>query len=184
MTTTPTLSPEALRPHLLRLANIALSLDDLYEASDGEVTEVAGLMEEFLSDEREICLESLVWWIRELNATSQACKDEAARISEVRRRLGKRTEFAKQTIRDLLGEMGVRKIDLGTFKISLRKGGQSVALSEQAPDGLVDLLEEEFQRIIPETVEPDKKAIAAALKDNRKVPFHSLVRGPDSVVIK
>lgn len=184
MTTRPTLTPQAIHPHLVRLDDVASSLDELYTASDGEVTPAADQMEEFLSMEREICLESLAWWIRELSATEDACKVEAKRLREVRERLGRRIAFAKQTIRDLLGDMGTRKVDLGTFMVSLRKGSQGVVRDEAAPEGIADLLDPRFQRVIPEKVEADKAEIAKALKADEEVPFHTLERGPDVVVIK
>lgn len=184
MTTTPQLSPDEIRPLIQRLDDVAATLDELYTTTDGEVTPAAEAMEAFLDNEREVCLQSLAWWIRELQATEAACKLEQDRLRAVRERLARRVGFAQQTIRDLLGDMGVRKIDLGTMLISLRKGAQSVQRSEDAPEGIADLLEPRFQRVIPEKVEPDKKAIATALKAGEEVPFHTLVRGLDSVVIK
>lgn len=184
MTTTPTLSPDQVRPLLVRLDDIASALDDLYTSSDGEVTSTAQHMEAFLTNEREVCLEALAWWMRELAATDLACKEEIARLQEVRHRVGRRDAFAKQTIRDLLKDMGTRKIDLGTFAISLRVGSQSVVALVGAPEGLVDILDDRFQRVVPEKVELDKKEIAKALKAGESVPFHALERGPDTVVVK
>lgn len=162
------------------MESLEIQFEQLVEENAGELTEATKLIQGWINTTTDDSVEALCWYLREAEAVVKACKDEAARLKAVEQLAGGRILWAKERLREIMRRRDTRKLEAGTFRVSLRKGSESAVPTE---DIVPSLLPEQFQRQINK-VEINKDAIKRALKAGETVDGWILQRGPDSVSVK
>jgi hypothetical protein len=172
---------ESIRRDVYELFRLADIVDRLYDATHGEETEDTAALDEFLAQDSARVLEALAEYVLDCQSKQEATRAEIARLNDRAATLAKREGWAREQIGDVLHRLGVRKAEAGTKTVSLRAGAQRVV-----DDGSADpsLLPEALTRTIPERIEPDKRAIAVALKNGEQVFGYRLERGAETVSVR
>lgn len=173
---------DSIRSAIFKLHDATEELDELYGATEGEVTDEAKALEAFLDEAGDNTLEALGEYVREAQGMTAIAKLEAKRLKAVVDRQVKRATWGEDLIRTLLERRGVRKLEVGTTTLSLRKKPETVHQVEA--EVVVALVPEKFHRTIPAKVELDKAKIGKALKAGEAVDGFELRRNPAGVVIK
>ena len=173
------IAPETIREELRALESLEIRYAELIEEQAGELTEATALVERWIATTTDDNVEALCWYLREAEGVVQACKDEQARLGAVKQRAADQVEWSKDRLREIMRRRDTKRIDVGTFRVSIRKGSQSAIPTE---DVVPALLPEKYQRHKP--VEVNKAAIAKDLKAEIPVEGWRLQRGPDSVSVK
>lgn len=112
---------------------------------------------------------------RKLSSELEMLVNEEKRIKELKTQKQNEVSRLKQQLKLAMQNAGMAKIDVGLFKVSTRKGVDSVNVIDQ------DKLPSQFLKT---TVAPDKTAIKAALKAGEKLDGAELVTGESSLIIK
>lgn len=112
---------------------------------------------------------------RKLSSELEMLVNEEKRIKELKSQKQNEVSRLKQQLKLAMQNAGMAKIDVGLFKVSTRKGVDSVNVIDQ------DKLPSQFLKT---TVAPDKTAIKAALKAGEKLDGAELVAGESSLIIK
>ena len=107
----------------------------------------------------------------DLLANSAAAKAESDRLSRIARSDGNKADSLKWLLETCMIRAGMEKADAGTFKLAIQRNPPSVFIAVPSE------IPEDYQRIIPETREPDKKKILEAMKAGEKVPGAMLTQG-------
>jgi hypothetical protein len=125
-------------------------------------------------------VENIVKYMKALEALADAKKLEAKRLSDSASSDLKKVEWFKNYMADNLKKAGIKDIQAGVFKVGFKKGSEVV---EVAPNFDVNSINNKaFLRF--KDPELDKTKIKAALKAGYIVDGVSLVRKPDSLVVK
>lgn len=141
------------------------ALDELSAMEDGEwTTEHMELLEE-LMPKAIAKVDRFGGYLRELEAREEVITQEIARLTARKTHLKNRIAWMKRYAVGELQRLGRPKMDGDLFTLRLHKNPPSVEVSV-----LPDALPEQFVRIIPETREPDKKALLDALKAGATIP--------------
>ena len=140
-----------------------------YEDSEGEETAEIRELELLRGHTEESLLEAL--------ASFHQREAEKARIAESIAAAKRRKDWAQDQIRNIVGDAS--RTRAGAFEIKTRAGSQSVRIAKDTAPGDLPFLYQRHKT----TIEPDKKKIAAAIKDGETITGCSLVRGPRSVTI-
>lgn len=124
----------------------------------------------------EVKVENIIKHMRTLEALAEAKKTEAKKLSESAASDLKKVEWFKQYMADNLQKAGINKLQAGVFALSFRKGSEVVEVDEEK-------LPEDFW--IPQPPKPESKTeLKKMLKNGLEIPGVSLVRKPDSLVVK
>lgn len=167
---------EELRRSVEKLYELADSIEDLHEATGGVIDWRSETLQKFLDEATTDTLESLLQFIAEMEACMAAATTERQRVAAYHGRCESKMEWAEKIVLDVMRKLGVRKVDVGTWNVSVRKGAASVKQREGAEIDL-GLFPPDLVRDIPARQEPDKKAIAAALKEHEKKVAEAVERG-------
>lgn len=136
-----------------------LALEDLLLESGGEWTpEVEALVAE-LDANLEGKVDGYAALIREWDADAEKWKAEEQRCAAHRKARENAAARLKDRLCQELVTMGREKVETPRFKVAVQRAAPSVTLLVEA-----DQLPALYQRVIPQTVSADKKAIADALK--------------------
>jgi hypothetical protein len=115
---------------------------------------------------------SVAAFIRNLEASAAAIKEAEAQMAARRKAIENRAARVKDYLLANMMVAGVQKIECPHFKLAVRENPPAVEVYEQA------LIPAKFMRQPePPPAAPDKKAIAAAMKDGEDVPGCRLTRG-------
>ena len=125
-------------------------------------------------------VENIVKYMKSLEALADAKKLEAKRLSESASADLKKVEWFKNYMADNLKKAGITKLQAGVFSLGWRKGSEVVKLSENI-DGYIDLIPERFKKY---KVDINKTEAKKALKEGLEIPGVTIVRNPDSLVVK
>lgn len=168
--------------HLYTLINRAL------DESEGDVTDyVDGLLldEEFVLTKIKDKAEAYGYVMAELGSDADQLR---AKADSLQARANALYDFAKQKdtaidrlkrrLRDGLKHLGLKRLDAGEFKVSIRKGSERTIVDESVD---LEQIPEAFVRV---RKSPDKTAIKAALKAGATFPWARLERGEDTLTIK
>jgi hypothetical protein len=147
------------------IAGDVLALEDLLLETGGEWTpEVEALFAE-VEGSLESKVDGYAALIAEWTLDAEKWKAEEARVAGHR----KARENAARRLKDRLCQemlfMGRPKVETERFKVAVQYGPATVAVLVPATE-----LPEEYRREIPASVEPDKKALADALKGGKELP--------------
>ena len=106
-----------------------------------------------------------------LLANSTAAKTESDRLNKIAKSEGNKADSLKWLLETCMIRAGMEKVDAGTFKLAIQRNPPSVFIAVPSE------IPEDYQRIIPEVREPDKKKILEAMKAGEKVPGAMLTQG-------
>lgn len=121
-------------------------------------------------------VENIVKYVKSLEALAEAKKAEAKRLSESAGKDLNKVEWLKQYIADNLNAAGIKSLQAGVFTLAFRKGSEVVEVDE------TKLPEWAF---IPQEPKPMGKAdLKKIIQAGKEIPGVSLVRKPDSLVVK
>ena len=119
---------------------------------------------EGLSGELEVKAQSVAYMIRNFEVTAAAIKQHESEQAARRRAIETRAEGLKRYLASCMEATGIEKIEGPGVKLSFRKSSAVVIDGE-------DLIPQEYMRVKPAPPpEPDKKAIADAIKAGVSVP--------------
>ena len=114
--------------------------------------------------------------VAERNAQVAACKSRVAEILSRIDRIENGTTRIRNAIHDAMARAGMPKVAGPLHTLSIRKGAQSVVLTDEAE------LPERF--VVPQPPKPDKAAIKAALQAGEAIPGAVLSNGAPSLSIR
>lgn len=134
----------------------------------------------------EVKVENIIKHMRTLEALAEAKKTEAKRLSESAEKDLKKIEWFKNYMADNLQKAGINKLQAGVFALSFRKGSEVVEVDESK---IPSYFEEPTLYIEQEPKFLGKAELKKILKNNeqynlKQIPGVSLVRKPDSLVVK
>lgn len=185
-TTTNTTSGEQreeLRSAVHKLYELTDAIEEIYESTSGEVDWRSESLQRWIDDASSNTVEALCQFVAQMDAEADAAKKEIARIEAFRARVANKSKWAERLLLDVLRKLGVRKIEVGTWHVGIRKGAASVKQLEGVEVDL-GLLDPALVRTIPAKQEPDRKAIRAALERGDEVPAFYIAFGEEYVVIR
>lgn len=155
----------------MRLYEINAALEDLLNQVDPETGELTCDLDalEALSIEREEKLEGLALYCKNLTAEAEAIRNEEKALSERRKALENKANRAKDFLNlNLSGE----KFQTARVAVSYRKS-KAVEITDDTRFWAYGISHPEVVR--RKEPEPDKVAIAAALKNGQEIPGAELV---------
>ena len=151
---------------LYTLTGDFLKIQELAESS--ESAEVFADTLESIEMAIEDKVENTAKVIRNLESQVVALKDEEKRFSERRKPIENSIKRLKENLYTSMIVTGKRKVEAGTFKVSIAKNPASLSVDES-------LLPHEF--FVPQPPKVDNALVKSALKDGVDVPGASLVQG-------
>ena len=116
-------------------------------------------------------LEHILKYRTNLQAYVDGLKEEEARLHKRRKTTENKITSLQWLLEDSMRKIGAKKIEAGTFTISMQKNPPYAFITNEF------LLPENYLRIIPEKREPDKKLILDALKSGQPVPGAMISQG-------
>lgn len=123
-------------------------------------------------------VENIVKYMKSLEALAESKKAESKRLNESAARDLKKAEWFKNYMSDNLQKVGINKLQAGVFSLNFRKGSEVIEIDErQLPD-------EYWIVPDPEPIPVSKNMLKKLIKDGREIPGVSLIRKPDSLVVK
>jgi hypothetical protein len=119
--------------------------------------------------------ENIVKLMKSWEASAEAKKAEAKRLQESASRDLKEIEKMKNYLSYNLLQAGVKELNAGLFKLKFQKGREVVEVNEK-------MLPEQY--FIQKPVAMSKTELKEKLKEGERIPGVSIIRKPDSLVIK
>lgn len=166
---------------LLEVFESAKELDALYEATGGEVDWRTEQWQTWLDSSSGQTVEALCHFYAEAGAVDDAAKAEIERLKSVRDRQKNRREWAKSRLLDVLRILGVKRYEVGTRLVFVKKNPGHV---EQCGELNLALLDPELVEEVPAQLKPKLTPIGARLKKGEDVEGFKWVDGDEGVVIK
>jgi hypothetical protein len=167
--------------------------NSLYQITN-EFLEIVGQLEEMELDQEtfqdtldslqvpiEQKVENIVKYMKSLEALAEAKKAEAKRLSESAASDLKKAEFFKNYMTDNLKKAGINKLQAGVFSLGWRKGSEVVQVDESKIPRADEWPELYIDR---DPVFMGKTDLKKMIKEGQEIPGVSLVRNPDSLVVK
>lgn len=143
-----------------RLADLDLPADVVTDTLDS------------MSGELEVKAKNVVMFARDLQATAAAIKDAEEQMAKRRKAIESRARHLLEYVHGCMETAEVQKIECPHFRLAIQAKPPGVDVYEPG------LLPREYMRQPePPPPEPDKKAIAAAIKAGTEVPGARLVHG-------
>jgi FKBP-type peptidyl-prolyl cis-trans isomerase len=123
-------------------------------------------------------VENMVKYMKSLEALADAKKLEAKRLSESASADLKKAEFFKNYMADNLNKAGIKKLQAGVFSLAFKTGSEITVVDESK-------LPEEYWAVQDPVLKPiGKPQLKKLLQSGIEIPGVSLVRNPDSLVVK
>lgn len=113
--------------------------------------------------------DALAWWLRQLEAHEAALEAEAVRIEATAKRAKAAGDRLRGYIAEVMMSHGFKSVSGESSKFTLVQNPPSVEVYALVPSS--------YERVIPESREPDKKRIGEALKAGKEVPGARLKDG-------
>lgn len=163
-------------PTLKEITGGTLELLKAVEAGEMSQDDIADTLES-LSLEFNDKAAAIISVCQERESVIPAIDAEIKRLQERKRTLLSKSEQMKDWLRHNMEATGITKIECPLFSISIRKGVESVSVTDigALPDHLIK---------VEVTTQPDKAAIKEAIKNGEPVRGAELVRGKSSIIIK
>lgn len=163
----------------LSLYNITNSFITLFEkAENGELTQ-----EEIQEQGKDLALAlknkstSIIGYIRNLDLTSEAIKNEIDRLTTMKKAIDNKNTKFKEYVKQNMEELELQKIDTELGTLSIAKNPASVEVYDE------NMISDEYKKE-KVTVTIDKTAIKNALKAGKDVQGARLVEDKTSLRIK
>ena len=117
-----------------------------------------------IEEQFNVKAENIAKAILSMAADAQTLQTEASRLSSRRAQLDKKAEWLKSYLHQEMTASGIKKIEGLLLTLSLRAYPKSVQVINKED------LPKEFHHIIPETWQPDKKAILDHFNSTGEIP--------------
>lgn len=156
---------------LYELSDEALALDELTAMEDGEFTTEVEALHTELMDKLVAKADDFGAYVKELESRTDVLAAEVDRLQQRKKRLQNRVSWMKAYATTALQRMGRPRLEGAMFTLALANNPPRVEVTV-----LPDALPPEFVRVIPEVREPDKTALAKALKAGQEIPGVALVQ--------
>lgn len=124
--------------------------------------------------------ENIVKIMKDLEADQAAYKAEADRLMLKANQNKKQVDYLKDYLDTNLKAAGIKELKAGVFELKFRKGTEVVQVDETK-------IPADFAKVLYVPQEPKligKPEIKKLLKEGMEIPGVSLVRNPDSLVVK
>lgn len=160
----------------MNIYEIDQQIMELVDPETGELLDAQAFMD--LQMERDIKVENMVLWLKNLSAQSAAIKKEIDTLTERKHRADRKCESLKRYIAEILGG---EKFSTAKCSVSYIR---RKALQVQDIASLVSWLEENGHRDLVVRKEPEvsKKSVTDLIKKGSEVPFAELVENTSLVV--
>lgn len=122
--------------------------------------------------------ENIIKYAKNIQAMAEARKNESKRLAELAAADTKRADKLLGYLDDSLRMLGKKKLTAGVFQVSYRKGVEVVKVDTER------LPKEYWNTPEPVAVPLGKPELKKMLKEGKKIEGVSLVRNPDSLVVK
>ena len=164
--------------HLYELTAEYRFLEIEIEAGDGD-TDALQLQLDDIVGQLGDKAENIGKYILSLKADSEAIKTEIDRLATRRKAIDNKAEWLKSYLLSQMIYAEIDKIKKDVLTISVRTNPPSINIENQ------DEIPTEYRRVIPETWEPDKKAILEHVKATGEiVPGCHIVTDKKSLVVR
>lgn len=149
---------------LYEISGAICAIEDAIIASDGEITDEIAAQLDAMEGTFESKIESVAFAIRNMKTQADAARYEEQRIAALRKARDNGAARLTGYLQTCMEIAHRDKVDTPVFAIALQKSPPSVTVAD------VERLPAEFQRVIPQTIEADKKALLAAYKAGAALP--------------
>jgi len=156
---------------LYDLSEEALALDDIAAMDDGEWTPEHEALAVELMEKLVVKADDFGGYFRDLEAREEVLDAEIKRLQDRKKRVASRLAWMKSYGCHDLQRIGRPRIEGTRFTLALQNNPPKVDVTV-----LPDALPDEFVRVIPEVREPDKTALAKALKAGVEIPGVTLTQ--------
>lgn len=153
----------------MKLYEIDQAIMDCLDEETGEIIDLDKLNS--LMVEREKKIEGVALWYKNLAAEEEMCKKEKKAFEEREKRANAKKESLKKWI---TGALEGQKFSTAKCAITFRNSEQVLMMDDAT-------IPKEFQRI-KTSVEPDKDAIKAALKNGQIIPGFALQQNLNATI--
>ena len=144
---------------LYEITNAFPTLMDNYEISDEEKEKLYKELTVLLQKKSE----STIGYIRNIDLTIEAMKNEEKRISELRKSLEEKEKRFKDYVKECMEKNGLSKVETSLGTLSIAKNPISVEIVNESK------IPDEFKEIIM-TTKTNKKAITDNFKATGEIP--------------
>lgn len=163
----------------LSLYNITNSFITLFEKAENEELTQEEIQEQ--GNELALALKnksaSIIGYIRNLDLTSEAIKNEIDRLTIMKKAIDNKNTKFKEYVKENMEKLGLQKIDTELGTLSIAKNPASVEIFDET------LIADEYKKE-KVTVSIDKTSIKNALKAGKDVQGAKLVEDKTSLRIK
>jgi len=153
----------------MTIFEIDTQITDLIDPETGEILDFDAF--ENLQMEREVKLENMILWVKDLEATASAIKAEADKLNERKKAAEKKADSLKKYINLILEG---QKFSTPKVAVSFRKS-KSVEIDPLFLEWATNDLEAGFEFLRMKDPEVDKAAVKAALKEGREFEYARLI---------
>ena len=157
----------------MKLYEIDNAILECIDMETGEVIDAEKL--DALNMERDVKIENVVLWIKDLKAEAEAIKAEKLALAERQKIAENKVESLKKWVAYALGG---QKFSTAKCAVSFRNT-ESVEVTEE---GLEALMKEHDELLTYKAPEPNKKAIKDAIKDGLSVAGVQLVQNVSTII--
>lgn len=127
---------------------------------------------EGLAGEIEIKATNVAMFCRNLEASAEQIREAERAMALRRKSIENRAEHIREYLKANMEATGITEISCPYFKLAIKQNPASVVIDAESQ------IPVEFMRIPePPPATPDKKALAAALKEGKEIPGAHLARG-------
>jgi hypothetical protein len=160
---------------LYEMSNQILEIKSQLEAAGAEPELINDTLDSLIMPIEQKA-ENIIKLTKEWEAIAEAKKAEAKRLSESAAADLKRAENLKAYLQYNLQAMHINKLQAGVFSLGFKKGSEVVEINEK---------ELPKQYFVPQPPKPiGKPELKKLVKAGEEIPGVSLVRKPDSLVVK
>lgn len=121
--------------------------------------------------------EQICFVIKNFDPSIEGINAEIERLQARKKTIAAKQDWLTNYLRENMERCEIKKIECPLFSITLAQGREIAVIDNQ------DAIPDEFVKV-KTSIDPDKNAIAAALKDGREVPGAHLERAKSSIRIK
>ncbi|MDY0291592.1 MAG: siphovirus Gp157 family protein [Desulfuromonadaceae bacterium] len=114
--------------------------------------------------------ENIIKAVRNLEAFATGCGSEAERLTRQKRATENRVKWLKNYLRTNMAELGLKRLEAGTFKVAIQKNPARVVIDDP---GQIPM---EYAEEVTE-LRIDKSALKSALQEGQQIPGVHIEQG-------
>lgn len=163
--------------NIYQLTSVFHDLQSMLECADEDTTEAIKNTLLSVGGEAVDAVEQAVRLIKNIESDIAGLCTEIDRISHRKKQLDNQVDSVRNAIKILMEVAKYDKVKTQLFTVTLAEGRESVLVSDDS------LLPDEFV-VVKTSINPDKAAIAEAIKAGKEVAGATMVTGEKSLRIK